>query len=288
MHRKGFTLIELLVVIAIIAILIALLVPAVQKVREAAARAKCLNNLKQYSLAAHNYYGVNKRFPPGLNYPNPGFPPWLEPGKYYGLPIALMPYIEQDNLRRTLDLTSTYAANTLGPTSVGAQVMAILICPSDAAMPDPAVGEYGAYYFGLTSYPGCSGTSFTSTNGATMAQNGIFFTNSSITIQQITDGTSNTFMIGEDIPELNTHAVWSFSHQANSTCAIPPNVKRSDGTYFDPADTDNVYSFRSRHPGGLQFAYADGSVLFTRDSIPLAIYRALATINGGEVVSTDD
>jgi len=289
MHRKGFTLIELLVVIAIIAILIALLVPAVQKVREAAARAKCLNNLKQYSLAAHNYYGVNKRFPPGLNYPNPGFPPWLEPGKYYGLPIALMPYIEQDNLRRTLDLTSTYAANTLGPTSVGAQVMAILICPSDAAMPDPAVGEYGAYYFGLTSYPGCSGTSFTSTNGATMAQNGIFFTNSSITIQQITDGTSNTFLFGERSRfnlTISSTAVsvggWAWAnayaledHTANTAPGRMEGTRPHDLNYFG-----------SQHSGGLgaNFAFADGSVRFIASTIGVVPYVRLSTRAGGEIV----
>src|SRR6267142_2151772 len=103
--RAGFTLIELLVVIAIIAILIGLLVPAVQKVRDAAQRTQCHNNLKQIGLAAHNYHGDFQRLPPGLNLPGQtgfGWGPEPDTGKYYGLHVALFPYYEQDNLRNSI------------------------------------------------------------------------------------------------------------------------------------------------------------------------------------------
>ena len=112
MRRKGFTLIELLVVIAIIAILIALLVPAVQKVREAASRTQCTNNMHQIAISAHNYESSYKRFPPGLHYPNAGFPAVLEPNKFYGLFVALFPYMERTDLFNAWDFTSTYANNT--------------------------------------------------------------------------------------------------------------------------------------------------------------------------------
>jgi prepilin-type processing-associated H-X9-DG protein len=102
-------------------------------------------------------------------------------------------------------------------------------------------------------------------------------------------------MIGEDVPELNAHNAWCYSNGANGTCAIPPNtgvtIPSGIPLSLGPADWwdwQERYSFRSRHPGGLQFAYADGSVHFISDSIPLQTYRALATIKGNENVSADN
>src|SRR5438309_1036820 len=147
MRRKGFTLIELLVVIAIIAILIGLLVPAVQKVREAAARIQCENNLKQIGLATHAYHDTYRRFPSGLNLPistqsGAAFPtnalvkngtigPPPVPGMFISWAEAILPFIEQANLQKNLNLTQREFVNCNGPNSTGAQVVQIFLCPSD-------------------------------------------------------------------------------------------------------------------------------------------------------------
>src|SRR5262249_10092705 len=105
-------------------------------------------------------------------------------------------------------------------------------------------------------------------------------------IADITDGTSNTFMVGEDLPILNIHAAWAFANTACGTCGIGPNNNvKTNGSLFATNDWPNLYSFRSRHPGGLQFAQADGSVRFVNDSIPLSTYRAMCTRSGSEVVT---
>jgi prepilin-type processing-associated H-X9-DG protein len=103
-------------------------------------------------------------------------------------------------------------------------------------------------------------------------------------LNQISDGTSNTIMIGEVIPEVETRNAWAYPNGAYATCAIPINAKDTNGQWFPPGQWQNNYSFRSRHPGGAQFAFCDGSVRFINDNIPLQTYRALATREVGEVV----
>src|SRR5437667_6931284 len=128
--NRGFTLIELLVVIAIIAILIGLLLPAVQKVREAAARAKCSNNLKQIGLALHNYENVNGRFPPGYRDPRPD----SQPGPGWGWPVFVLPFVEQPSLHAQLDPDHTVfgnGANIATPTPQTQTPLAVFRCPSD-------------------------------------------------------------------------------------------------------------------------------------------------------------
>lgn len=98
----------------------------------------------------------------------------------------------------------------------------------------------------------------------------------------IPDGASNTFMMGEDLPGSNTWCSWPYANNAYGTCAIPPNVSRPGGGDYDAMDWRNTWSFRSRHPGGVLFAYADASVHFIQDSILLTVYRSMATINGQE------
>jgi prepilin-type processing-associated H-X9-DG protein len=110
----------------------------------------------------------------------------------------------------------------------------------------------------------------------------------SLTLAAITDGLSNTYMIGEDVPEFIAWNAWAYPNGATGTCAIPPNVGITVpplGAAAGFGQWPTRYSFRSRHPGGLQFALGDGSVRFVQDSIPLNLYRASATISGGEVIS---
>jgi prepilin-type N-terminal cleavage/methylation domain-containing protein/prepilin-type processing-associated H-X9-DG protein len=292
-HRPGFTLIELLVVIAIIAILIGLLLPAVQKVRDAAARIQCQNNLKQIALAAHNYHDSYQRFPPAINIPGEeqfGWPVAPDLNRWYGLHMALFPYYEQDNLRKNLvnNVPNPQYKNCNGPNSVGAQVVKILVCPSDSAMKNPPVGQYGIYYFGLTSYGGCSGTSATTTSGNQSLKNGIFYMNSSVRMLDITDGTTNTLMFGER-SRLNLPATGS--SQALGGWAWANFFAQEDNTMnaSEPIEGMRVHDlnqFGSQHSSGLisNFAFADGSVKSLQKSISIVTFQRLAARNDGQVI----
>jgi prepilin-type N-terminal cleavage/methylation domain-containing protein/prepilin-type processing-associated H-X9-DG protein len=290
MRRKGFTLIELLVVIAIIAILIALLVPAVQKVREAAARTQCNNNLHQIALSAHSFEAAYKRFPSGLNFPMAlNFPTAPEPNKYFGLLVALFPYMEKDDLVKALDLTSEYQKNTNGPNAVGATPVQSFVCPSDSNLPTPPVGQYGTYYFGLSSYGGCSGTSATDVDGSKMLKNGIFFTNSRVRISEVTDGTSNTILLGERTRDnLSTSSTaqavggWAWANKY----ALEDHTMNTSSGKMEGFLTHDLNDFGSLHGGGVgaNFAFADGSVRFIYKTINLVSYQRISTRAGDEVV----
>ncbi|HZZ79057.1 MAG TPA: DUF1559 domain-containing protein [Gemmataceae bacterium] len=299
--RLGFTLIELLVVIAIIAILIALLVPAVQKVREAAARTQCINNLKQLALAVHGFHDANKVFPPGqLNpyasdptvgsLPTPGVLttrdrlPWT---------VLIMPYYEQgtlyDNMRATIVSSGAYPCQAGCPNRV--QLVPVLMCPTD-----PAMGFVSSEGF-HTNYAGNAG--FESSFGAN--KNGIFFHQSRLTMVGVTDGTSNTLLISEIMVGLGGDdrrgRIWNAWVGENMVSTYyGPNTTNSDNCYscgtVNPKSPCNpigsgaggIQTSRSYHTGGVHSALADGTVRFVANSIAIGTWNALGTRSGGDLV----
>jgi prepilin-type N-terminal cleavage/methylation domain-containing protein/prepilin-type processing-associated H-X9-DG protein len=310
--RSAFTLIELLVVIAIIAILIGLLIPAVQKVREAANNAKCQNNLHQLGEAVHNYHGTFGRIPPNataLSYS------WAADSTAAGSTrwtwiARILPYIEQETLANTYNIPT----GTMGAAQAGmATIIPILLCPSDgteAANPATDWANINGISMGLTNYKGVSGSNWGYNSGSTFTTafpvsdpnppagvnaqdgldhgNGIFYRtdgNRKLRITDIKDGTSNTFMIGESMHSVDEHCGgWAYANYVNATCAIPLNYADTGKTY---TNWPNRYSFHSLHTGGANFCLADGSVRFVSNSIDLATYRGLSTIKGGEPVSLE-
>jgi len=309
-HRKrrterGFTLVEVLVVIAIIAILIAMLLPAVQKVREAASRMECSSNLKQLALGTHGFHDIFHRMPYNQFLPDYGKGPdslawsWL---------ARVLPFLEQQNLYNDGGIPQ----KTLRSSGVAQSQIAIFFCPSDIALlrgTTLTAGNLTGFPVGLTNYKGVSGSNWgddlegdagpnfntdwrhRGANGSfdgLSNGDGIFFRTDYrqlLRIFDIMDGTSNTFMIGEDLHSFDQHCGgWAYPNYVNSTCAIPLNYADPGRTY---TNWPNRYSFHSKHTNGANFCFADGSVRFVSDSINLATYRALATIRGGEVVSLD-
>ncbi|MCI0461589.1 MAG: DUF1559 domain-containing protein [Gemmataceae bacterium] len=200
-NRRGFTLIELLVVIAIIAILIGLLLPAVQKVRDAAARAQCLNNLKQLALAAHTYHDARKSFPPGVHQLSFASAPRF---RGVSLFVHLLSYLEQGNLARGWDFTDPLNNTAGGLTSRTATILSVLVCPSDPIEQNPIDTGKNRWY-GLTSYGGNGGSRSYDPQLAT--NDGIFSvigpgsqtapTGAPVRIAGVTDGLSNTLLFGE-------------------------------------------------------------------------------------------
>jgi prepilin-type processing-associated H-X9-DG protein len=285
--------IELLVVIAIIAILIALLVPAVQKVREAAARTQCLNNLKQLALAAHNYHNNYNRFPSGLNYPGEEKDGWQsapDPNNYFGLNVALFSYYEQDNLFKQLVLNKpdNHYVNANGPTSIGATVIPTLICPSDGSFPPEYVGNDGTLYLGLTSYGGCSGSSATTDDATQSLQNGVFYMNSRVSTLLITDGLSQTLLLGErsrlNLPMTSSSLALGGWAWANVLSQEDNTMNASEP--IEGVLVHDLNQFGSQHSGGAvaNFAFADGSVRSLSQEISMVIFQRLATRNDGKVV----
>jgi prepilin-type N-terminal cleavage/methylation domain-containing protein/prepilin-type processing-associated H-X9-DG protein len=300
--RVGFTLIELLVVIAIIAVLIGLLLPAVQKVREAAARLHCKNNLHQIGLAFHNYHSAYGHFPPGfvsqaLTVDGPS----LGPG--WGWGAYLLPYLEQDNLYRQIDVTRdiAHAVNT----QVRLKVVNVFRCPSDSpSSPTFTVrDEEGApicevafgNYVGVAGVFEVSGFPDTS-NGSP----GVLLRNSKVRVTDIKDGTSNTLFAGERASRRSPQTTWV---GAVTNASVPPLnpayeeegpgilVLTNSGTVQDARVPNNalnhVEDSNSNHSQGVNFLFGDGSVRSIPNTISPVVWVAITTRAGGETVSLD-
>lgn len=293
-RRAGFSLIELLVVIAIIGVLMGLLLPAVQKVREAANRLKCQNNLKQIGLALHNYHDTKSKFPSGGVYVTP-------PTKYSGLSylVYLLPFIEQQSLyrsfQRDVDSNPDYLDNATNIALAFTQVSSF-ICPTSR---QPRVTNYGleringeypftAHYAGNMGPVGGSYDVDTKAGQGGIALQGVLGKNTNTSINDITDGTSNTFLVGElSWNGARGYRAWTRGCGDGYGCHSCKNFKNGINAAKYTTGTFNNVSFGSEHPKGAGFVMSDGSVRFVMENISLNVLLAASSRNSGEVLGLD-
>jgi prepilin-type N-terminal cleavage/methylation domain-containing protein/prepilin-type processing-associated H-X9-DG protein len=295
--RRGFTLVELLVVIAIISILMGLLLPAVQKVREAAARTQCVNNLKQIGLACHNHHDSQGAFPPG--YLATAAYPDTAPG--WGWPTFLLPYLEQDNLYQRINVDQPVQSSPAIQ-----QMLKVFLCPSDVypTGPFPVTDATGATIClaAPSSYAATVGDDDSEADAPT--GNGVFYRNSRTRFADITDGTSNTTLVG-DRAWCQTKGIWAGAPSGglvqagsrnvwpNATASAPVFVLVHNNWVNITTDADGgLDDFSSNHTNGVNLVFADGSVRFVRsitaDGQERRDFWALGTRAGGEVIRVLD
>jgi prepilin-type N-terminal cleavage/methylation domain-containing protein len=332
-QRSGFTLIELLVVIAIIGILIALLLPAVQKVREAAQRTQCANNLKQIGLALHMYHDEYAVFPPGVEDPletPTGRPPHQGYHPWWSWMAAIMAYYEQDNLYRQADAWAHKSGfyywpwgnpgNNPPPNPALGNVVKLWICPADPRVDlaqDANGGGTWTLHVAFTEYLGVAGLSGDGDashnyDAVIPARNGILYMKSNVHMKDITDGLSNTLLVGERPPSNDLWYGWWFAgagwedfsygqqgvgdvvlgavetryfnflkgkFHSPDCSSLTPLVGIGPGSLSDDCDYSHFWSL---HPGGANFLVSDGSVRFMSNTAK-DILADLCTRNGGEV-----
>lgn len=301
-RRQAFTLIELLVVIAIIAILIALLVPAVQKVRESAARTQCQNNIRQIAIGMHNFQDVNKALPASMGSSGCCWGTWT---------ILIFPYIEQEPLAKIYqnwggnDSTGPRYSGSPNTTNVSNKRLEVFTCPSDNNN-TPFSGltnhnyavNHGNTHYGRTNLNGVvfGGSPFEPAKKQ--------FDRKGSSLLSISDGTSNTLLVAEvrqgQGSDLRGFIWWGDA--ANFTGYLAPNSPLPDRIYTagycnnsDPtlpcavSDGSNptMFAARSRHTGGVNVVMGDASVRFVNPAITLTTWRALSTARGNETFNND-
>jgi prepilin-type N-terminal cleavage/methylation domain-containing protein len=302
--RPGFTLVELLVVIAIIGVLVALLLPAVQAARAAARRSDCLNRIKQIATAVQNYHSAHSRLPDSHNYdglPRTRYSLAVPSKSSRGWITLILPYMEQQAIYDQLQpyfggaFDKGTGINHPDLAEVVNQPIAGFRCPDDAGG-DELVSiqqyQWQGKELALTNYKGVLGNNRMGNQGVgtpdchrTPDCDGLFWRFShlvSLAFNDITDGLSQTLMIGEDLPRHNFHCGIYHGNGDYSSTHFPPNINPEPP---NPADWPVAMTFRSDHPGGLHFARADGSASFMSDSIDFDTYRFLSTRNGAEILS---
>jgi prepilin-type N-terminal cleavage/methylation domain-containing protein len=299
---RAFTLIELLVVIAIIAVLIGLLLPAVQKVREASTRTQCGNNLHQLVIAAHLYHDTRGTLPSGSwgpgsdnSFPTGWYDPWYGSSLPYGhfsWAALILPFLEQDNLFKQINFNVPAYVDSLwedrggggspvqrGPAGNSANQLAaasmpkVFYCP--AARRVQPTNTYKDYAIN-------AGTGYCCPERTSANMDGVAWVNSNLRLNQITDGTSNTFLFAEKAHYDNQSWI-----PAEKGCNPFLFVHHPSEGYFEITGPPNDTTWNTRapagpHPGGVLTVMADGRVQFISDSINMSIFRALSTRQGNE------
>ncbi len=300
--KKAFTLVELLVVIAIIGILIALLLPAVQAAREAARRMQCTNKLKQLGLAMHSYNDAHGSFPYGSDYytnPSTGVRETGVAG--FAWTLAVLPYIEMGIYANQIDTSLSSSDSRNGVVTKKAQ--SNFVCPSAEVPTDDWLTTDEELY--ASNYSGVAGSNFDGNHAAAASSqcgyaftDGVLHIHSSVKVRDITDGTSHTLLLGERTYE---NRQWIFGHGYNSNCTrnvknmfYPLTSSPEDVGYYIMSTTApagalknvlfNDLFFGSRHPAGVNFVFADGSVTMLPYETEIALLKRLACINDGEVI----
>jgi prepilin-type N-terminal cleavage/methylation domain-containing protein len=295
-RRAAFTLIELLVVIAIIAILIGLLVPAVQKVREAAARTQCKNNLKQIGIALHSYHDEHKSLPPGYYDTSPW--PNNDAGPGWGWASFILPHLEQGGLNNQIDRNQNVGSSTAPIPSVRTQVLQVFICPSDLPMDVFTVTDGGAqsWQMAQSSYVACNGNDGVDDN-TTPPHTGAFVrAKKGFKLLEISDGLSNTFFVGERCTTMSI-AAWAGVPLNSQVPSVRAPGSFSGGSALvlghcgphmpnDQIVTD-ADAMSSAHDAGVQFLMGDGSVRMILNDITQTTYDALATRAGREAIGSN-
>ncbi len=318
--RRAFTLIELLVVIAIIAVLIALLLPAVQAARLAAWRIQCVNNLKQMGLALHNYQDQLGSYPVS-SLDHVGDPTCIGCGygSLYTFRALILPFMDQAPLYSAINFSYSYSTYGVGDTAsipvnstVAGTLVQAYVCPSDKMgnmwVTGPGAGGTGVLIpdsnyvanAGTTIIPGQTWT-INAGPGVDGATEGAMYEFHAVKLNEITDGLSNTLLVGEFgrgvtgvggalwFVSTGTSVQRVSSSGINQPYTLPPLAQYVPAMYQPPSSgPESQWGFGSYHPGGANFAFCDGSVKFLKSTTDVRVLSALGTRAGGEVISASD